>query len=458
MENAFSYLQQQLSKNNIIAIFKDSIIKKPTVGVDRINVEHFNKSIAFYANQIEERIQNMSYRFSPFQEKLVLKGRGKTPRTLCIPTIRDKIVLIALKNLLHEIYPNAVNRELINLKVRKIFSIIHKSEFHILKSDFSLFYDSLNQYRLINIISKKIESEFVLSLIKNSITNPIVPRNYKSCDRDKYKSYIGIPQGLPISNVLANIYLDELDTEIREMGIEYYRYVDDVIIISDEKSMSNVKNIFMDKVKSINLTINQEKTNIYKPKELFSYLGYLLSSEAIIVKPESVQRHIDVMFALISSFNAQLLDTVKRPRYLTNERLLNRIESDINEKITGAISEKKKYGWIFYFSAISNTNVLHRLNKIIKEGCERIFGKDVCSHIKLKSYVRAFYETTHNPQGGYIHDYDNYDDLIKRISYLTFRGYLDDEHSYSVDEINELFSKIRNKHITDMQFDLGNIS
>jgi retron-type reverse transcriptase len=85
----------RLSTGNISSIFYEYIIKNNIVGIDKINNETFRKNMAFYANHISNTIKN--YKYSPYLEKLISKGRNKIPRITSIPTIKDRIVLVVLK-------------------------------------------------------------------------------------------------------------------------------------------------------------------------------------------------------------------------------------------------------------------------------------------------------------------------------------------------------------------------
>ena len=95
------------------------------------------------------------YNFSPYLEKLISKGRNKAPRVISIPTIKDRIVLYALKEVLHELFPECVNTELVNKKIKDIFSYLGVSgETKIIRLDIKDFYGSINQKILFDKINK----------------------------------------------------------------------------------------------------------------------------------------------------------------------------------------------------------------------------------------------------------------------------------------------------------------
>jgi hypothetical protein len=114
-----------LSKENIIEIFYSYIIKHKIEGIDNIDNDSFRKNMASHVDHISGTIND--YHYSPYLEKLISKGKNKNPRVISIPTIKDRIVLYVLKELLHQYFPKCVNNELVNMKIKEIYQIISES-------------------------------------------------------------------------------------------------------------------------------------------------------------------------------------------------------------------------------------------------------------------------------------------------------------------------------------------
>ena len=456
-EQIDTFLEASLSRENIVSIFYDYIIKNKIIGIDNIDNDSFRKNIALHADHILKTIRN--YHYSPYIEKLILKGRNKNPRIISIPTIKDRIVLYVLKEALHQIFPECIDSESVNQKIKKISNIISETESgFIFKLDIKGFYDSINQEILLSKLSKKTNARLFLSLIENAITNPTVPKFYSKQNKKTLFQYSGIPQGLAISNILANIYLLEFDHYISSKCKYFIRYVDDIFLICDVNEKDYLYTEIKNMLRRLNLEVNTDKTDIIKISDTFIFLGYKISKGSISVRSESIQNHINSIFAMLNSFKDLINNKIQRENWLTDELLINRIESEINQKITGAISQSKKYGWLFYFSAINDLAILFKMNLIVKSAVNRIFPEKIAKKISLKSYVKAYHEVKRNPKSRYIHNYDIYDTLEKKMGYLNFRGYLDGEKEYSADEIDYLFSIIRERSLAKMQKDLGSLS
>jgi hypothetical protein len=455
------YVKEQLSINEITSIFSNYIIRHNIIGIDNIDNHSFWKSIAAHANHISNSISN--YKYSPYMEKLISKGRNIEPRVISIPTIKDRIVLYVLKETLHRIFPESVNAQLVNVKIKELSDIISKENSgKIIKIDLKGFYDSINQQILLDKIKEKSKSNsnsnLFLSLIEKAITNPTVPKKYAKSDKGVYCQYLGIPQGLAISNILANIFLVGFDKKISCLCKYYYRYVDDILLICDEY---NYKEIYADVknfLRRIGLNLNTEKTVIIDNFNEFNFLGYKIKKHTISVKDTSLQSHINSLYAMLCNYKRLQERPEVRETWLTDELLLNRLESDINEKITGAISESKKYGWLFYFNAINDLSILFKMNKIVESALHRLLPHNVLSKLKIKSYVRAYHEIKGNPKSGYIENYDNYDTYIKKREYLQFRGYIDKNGQYTENDINYQFVTRREKNLSRMLKDIGSLS
>jgi hypothetical protein len=269
---------------------------------------------------------------------------------------------------------------------------------------------------------------------------------------------LGIPQGLAISNILANIYLNEFDEKISQQCEYYYRYVDDILLVCNENKSRDLYTKIKNDLQRIGLSLNSEKTKTLEIHKTFDFLGYKIGKHSLSIRAESIQKHIDSLFALLCNYKRLKEHKEARENWLTEELLVNRFQSELNERITGAISEKKKYGWLFYFSAMNDMSVLYKLNAILKSALTRIFSSDFLGKVNIKSYVKAYYAIKNDPKSGYIENYDNYDTMLKKFEYLKFRGYIDGTKSYTADELEYKFNTIRERNLLRMQRDIGSLS
>lgn len=438
-----------------------------TKGIDRINGEQFSKQATSQIRVINKKCLNGTYRFSPYLELLSTKGRGKAPRVLAIPTVRDRIVLHSLKEILFDIFPECKPRRLANTYIKDIDNYIQHSskpysEISIIRTDIKQFYDSIDRNILFQKLKTKIKSRRILTLIKRAIETSTVPKNYHRKDIHEYYNSQGIPQGLSISNILACIYLHQLDSEMEKVdGVHvYYRYVDDILIFADKENIDEIEKTFRNKIKTLNLEVNEDKTNKTSLDNEFEYLGYRFELPKITVRKSTIEKYIHSIAAKFSSYiynrEKRLSKLKKHNKELNQNQRVEKLKEifieELNEKITGAINEKRKYGWIFYFSAINDKSMLHKIDNIVKSLFNRLgdFGK---SPPNLKKISRAFYEAIHNPKGGYIHNYNSYITIQDKTKFLKRRGKLESDKAYSDKEINELYENLKQRNLSELDKD-----
>ncbi|UBF23982.1 hypothetical protein K9N68_19850 [Kovacikia minuta CCNUW1] len=171
------------------------------------------------------------------------------------------------------------------------------------------------------------------------------------------------------------------------------------------------------------------------------------------MRQASVIKFLNSITAKFSQYKHTKASKLKKFKYLDENKLKEMFILDINEKITGAISEKKRYGWIFYFSSINELSVLYKLDKIIAGLFERLDDFHGTPPSSLKKLSRAYFEAKYSPTSGYIYNYDNNDTLESKRNFLSKRGKLDPNKGYSEEEIIELYDKVKQRNLSELQKD-----
>ncbi|WP_123377709.1 reverse transcriptase domain-containing protein [Aliarcobacter butzleri] len=386
MNYPFKIFNRNIKIKNIKKVFEDSIQHKPSIGIDGINIKSFEiiKDIEF--NIINKKIVNKTYNFSFYKEKLISKGRMKYPRVLSIPTIRDKIVLKIIYNTLLEIYQNELSNELIHTKIDKITkTILSKKYDSYIKIDIENFYPSINHDILMKAINKKTKKSEFITLLKKAITQETVNKNHSL---EKYTNNTGVPQGLSISNILASIYLIEFDKKYStENEFEYYRYVDDILILCNKNSIYKIFESLKNDMKNLKLTIhelgiNEEKTSYGDLKKGFYFLGYSYKEKFISVRKSSINNLYNSIINIFTQYKH------------SKEKNINFLYWKLNLKITGCKFEGKKYGWLYFFSQINDTKLLFKIDIFIQEMFKKF--KIEYDRKKVKKFIRTHFEILKN--------------------------------------------------------------
>lgn len=440
-------------------LYTRKIKKSKSKGIDKVSIETFEKKLDENLNIIIRKVLDETYIFSPYLEILKLKGRNKIPRVISIPTIRDKIVLLTLKEILHDVFDTDVNRKLPNNYIKDIKKYLdaNPGEKFYLKLDLEKFYDTINRKILMAKLTDKNLPPSIEKLILKAISTITVPPNTKKSNYSDYQLSLGVPQGLSISNILAQIYVLDFDKTILKRKYFYRRYVDDILLINNASfSQFRIDN-FTSEIENLDLRINKEKTEQNSLTNFpFTFLSYKITNSNISVAEKNVELFLRRIAGKFTWFKNGLDNKDKRPEYLKNdtEKFKSVFLEELNESITGTISNEKNYGWLFYFSEITDVNLLFRLDKIISSFFKDLESFGNTAPTQLKKLVRTYYCIKHK-KFNYIANFDVYDSIRKKRDFLVFRGRISRTQNYSDEQINTKFESYQQYRIYKLEKDLG---
>lgn len=445
----------------LLEVFEGKFLYSSTKGTDRVNGFQFayrkNSELAIAAT----KCVNGNYRFAPYLESLRLKGRGKYPRLISIPTVRDRVVLHQLKETLAQFFPECVPRNIASTYVRSIAQQVLTRDpdtTYVCVCDIKDFYGNLDRTRLMSIIRSRITYEPVLILIRRALATPTVPSNAPRRDRRGFADDVGIPQGLAISNLLASIYLLDVDEAMHGLGVEYSRYVDDILIFGEEQLTIKAYRSLKARLRARNLNLHlpgSGKSHIAALRKTFAYLGYEFRWPQVTVRQATVERLLQSIAAKFSEYVHNKNRKLERFKYLTEDRLKEVFLLELNERISGAINQKKRYGWVAYYSQINDLSLLHRLDSVVAGMFERLadFGRKPPDG--LKKFRRAYFEMKFNPSGRYVRNYDLIESRAEKLAFLDERGRLGTDEQLTDEQINEKFESYKQHSLARMQADEG---
>ena len=469
-------LELAFSPSQLKSYFEEAIRDSAGRGIDGINGLAFSNNLDDKLSVISKKIKSRRYRFSPYLEVVKSKGRGKTPRIISKPVVKDKLVLYAIKEELHKLFPECIPNKLPNTYIRDIkekFRVLDCDNTSYLKVDIKGFYDNLTREAILEKVGNASKNENFISLIKRSLINKTVPKGYRKKDSKKYTTDKGVPQGLSISNILAEIYMEDFDKFFKTRGLGYYRYVDDILIFAENSEIDQIELEIKEQFEIIDLSIHDQdqedkKSEKGSVKEHFQYLGYKVSSEKVTVKESTVNRYIESLISMFTKFKHGAKYQVSDSKFLKMDSVKEIFILELNDKITGALSDNKKYGWMFYFIEIDDIYLLHKIDGIIKKQFERLelFSKKAPENrtrdneLGVCSLVRTYYEIKYNLLGNYVHNYSKYDSRSDKLSYLVKFGLIAhyDGKTYTDDEINQKFFAAKKSKLLKLELDVGKIS
>ena len=447
---------KRFRRKNLQSVYAAKIRESRAIGIDRIRPENLNKTLNQEIDVITRKVLCGTYRFTRYKQKLVSKGATKAPRVLSIPTARDRIVLRTLCELLQNVFPEAITT-IPQTKIEALKTCLDSGDYQeFVKLDVEDFYGSIPHDVLMKAVRKRIRKKEALSLISNAVETPTVPGGRASSAVAKKER--GIPQGLSISNQLAEIAIREVDGMfIDKPDLAYFRYVDDILILTqagraDETAKDVIKALFSNGLTAHDPKKEDSKSRIGLLSEKFGFLGYQVCGTGLTVRNESVHRLESSLAAVLTAYRykmSQAKNTAQRNEAiaLCNWR--------INLKITGCIFEGQRRGWVFYFSQITETSCLRALQGTMAQLIERFKATGL---INPKSFLKTYYEAKRKDKSShkYIPNYDTMPSYEKR-EILSLFVKAKTIAQLSDERVDELFKK-RIKHaVKELEEDLAGL-
>jgi RNA-directed DNA polymerase len=440
-------IQQQFEKHfseaNLKRIFAEHIIYSGATGIDNLDQYAFRRQLDDQVSILSRKMLAGTYQFSKYKLKLVSKGRDKAPREISIPTVRDRIAMRAMCDFLTKVYEGVVEFTLPQKVIKRVKGdLASGAHTGVIKLDVRNFYPSIKHKELRSRLGRKIRADDIKNVLFSAITSPTVSIS-KNTDLPSAR---GVPQGLAISNILAAIYLLNIDKYFKaKPNITYYRYVDDVMIFCDFNDAQDIAMEVFKCFSKIGLKMydpmkRPDKSTIERLGQKFDYLGYQFNDGLISARAGSINRLKDSLVSIFTSY--------KHSKQKSEEFLLWRL----NLRVTGCIFDKKAKGWLFFFAEINDESLLHTLDHYIRKLIKR-FNVSIAP----KKFVRAFKELSHRKyETSYIPNFDDYD-LVKKKKVLV------DYFKVNVGQLTELeidfeFNKRINKQVKDLLVDVQSFS
>lgn len=389
------------SEENLRQLFQEKISFSKSIGLDKITTREFERNLDTEIAIIKRKINNCSYHFTDYRQMLISKGAQKYPREISIATVRDRLVLTALNRfMVSKLGTEICQTQLPQIVIQNIIDTIATERFnYYLKFDIEHFYSSLDHTLLMRKVQRKLRIRKAVSLLIKAIETPT--KCTEKVGRGREKRTVGTPEGIPVSNTLANIYLQDVDRYWKKQeNVCYYRYVDDILILCNQQDADQIKQLISKQIRRLRLSFNS-KTESGSLKHIFTYLGYKFCGSKVSVRDSSVL-HLE----------KNLENVLSRGRKDKNGSLTPLQLWKLNLRITGFIASKNRYGWLFYFSQLNDMQLLSHLDWLVQRLFVRYGYKNAN---QAKKYRRAYYEMRYNlHETRYIPNFDNYTLAQKR--------------------------------------------
>jgi len=354
--------------------FKAVKRNKGAPGIDGVTVEEFGNRLDEELTQLKREIENWDYRPRPVQRVEIPKpGKNAGVRLLGIPCVRDRVVQATLKLILEPILDPLFSDNSYGFRpgrnrrqaVEAAQKIVKTGKEYVVDIDLSKFFDRVHHDRLISRLSQHIPDKRILRIIGMTLRSGVMKDGLFSPTSE------GTVQGGPLSPLLSNVVLDELDKELERRGLEFCRFADDCNIFvksqkAAERVMDSITRFIENKLK---LVVNQEKSKVGLSRYV-KFLGMTIIAGTIAVSVASMNRAMTKVKELtprgthmtlertIQCINRWYIGWSAYYRMTQYPNQLRRIEAHIRRRLRSRLVGQQK-------------RKRHLFNKLIKRGIPR---------------------------------------------------------------------------------------
>jgi len=351
----YGLLEEILERDNLRDAWKRVKGNQGCAGVDGMTVDELKAHLDKHWPAIREQMQSGNYQPQPVKREEI-KKEGGGMRNLGIPTVVDRFLQQAVAQVLQRKWDGTFSEHSYGFRPgRSAQQAVAQAQQYIAAGftwcvdlDLEKFFDRVNHDKLMGQIAKRVEDKRVLKLIRAMLKAGVVMKDGLVSPSEE-----GTPQGGPLSPLLSNLVLDELDRELERRGHRFVRYADDCnIYVRSERAgqrvMESVKQFISKKLK---LKVNETKSAVAKPQKRkflgFSFTGGKEPKRRIA--PQAIHR-----------FKREVRRITRRIRGISMEQRVKELASYLR-------------GWLGYFGHCQTPTVLENLNSWIRRRIRCVF-------------------------------------------------------------------------------------
>ena len=316
-------LEKVVDYGNLTKAYKRVKRNDGTGGVDQMSIKELGQWLGSNLEELRTSILEESYQVSPVLKAEISKQTGGK-RMLGIPTVKDRLIQQAIYQELNRYYEPGFSESSYGFRpgrsahqaVQQASEYVKTGKEWVVDLDLEKFFDKINHDRLMQRLSKGVGDKRLLRLIKAYLKAGMMVGGLEE------QRIAGTPQGGPLSPLLSNIVLDELDKELERRGHSFCRYADDCnIYVSSRKAGERVMKSIVNFIeKKLKLKVNRQKSGVRHCSEV-KFLGYTLRKDG----------HIRIADMSIKRLKDKVREITRRNRGVSFRQVIN----ELNLVITG---------------------------------------------------------------------------------------------------------------------------
>ena len=310
----FSLIDKVWRISNLRSAWEKVASNRGSAGVDKISIKQYKRHLEERLNLTSELLRDNRYKPSGIRRVWIDKPGTKDKRPLGIPTVTDRVVQTALRNVIEPIFEKDFAENSFGFRphrgckdaLREVERHLKQGYSHIVDADLKGYFDSIPKVKLMEKVEEKIADSRILELIGLYLEQEVIET------ASRITPETGTPQGAVISPLLANIYLDSLDWMMANSGFKMIRYADDFVIMCQSREEAELALIKVAEwVDESGLTLHPTKTKIVNAdEESFEFLGYKFKFGKKYPTDKSIKKYKDKIRSYTRRTNAHDLETI----------------------------------------------------------------------------------------------------------------------------------------------------
>lgn len=350
-------MMRMLERENLLVALKRVEKNKGSHGIDEMKVEQLRGHILLNWNEIRQSIKDGNYYPMPVRRVEIPKPNGGI-RLLGIPTVTDRLIQQAILQVLSPIFDPTFSDHSYGFRpgrsqhqaVKKAHFFLTEGYRWVVDMDLEKFFDKVNHDKLMSLIARRVKDKGILLLIRRYLQSGIMINGLEIISEE------GVPQGGPLSPLLSNIMLDELDKELEKREHKFVRFADDCnIYVKSRKAGLRVKEaitVFLEK--KLKLRVNEEKSAVERPWRR-KFLGFSFSfnkQPKIRIAPQALKKAKD-----------RIRELTSRSTYISMETRVKKLNQYL-------------VGWTNYFSLADTPTPFKQLDKHLRRRLRMCLWKE----------------------------------------------------------------------------------
>jgi RNA-directed DNA polymerase len=350
----FSLIDKVYASANLDAACTKVTANGGAAGVDHVTTGEFDRQRETNLTKLQQQLRDGSYHPQAIRRVWIPKPGSREQRPLGIPTVRDRTVQAAVRQVIEPIFERDFAEQSYGFRpgrgckdaLRRVNQLLKGGYAWVVDADLKSYFDSIPHDKLLGLLETKVSDGRVLELIQRFLKAEILE------ELKNWSPETGAPQGAVLSPLLSNIYLDELDHLLARSGYEMVRYADDFVILCRTcEEAEAALTLVQSWVSEAKLTLHPEKTRIVDVRMTsFDFLGYKFLKHRRFPRKKSLAKFKDAIRA-------------KTPRQSGHS--LSWMIADVNRTLRG---------WFEYFKHSGPTAfpeldswIRHRLRSILRK-------------------------------------------------------------------------------------------